>query len=163
MPWVVMLTPNEEYYSVPPVPTVSNCEVLTGGTGGTPVHSTTIGLFFRVRGWIAELSTWSDTKRIYEGRYGYNFILCRNQYIYPRRDLPIHPHCSRTMSSWRQEQNYQRIYINKEQIFHRTIVLVDCSPWLVDCNVCKWYINHLCSRYWYIGWCTQIDAIEHNE
>ena len=74
-------TPNEEYYSVPTVPTVSNCEVLTGGTGGTPVHSTTIGLFFRVRGWIAELSTCSDTKRIYEGRYGYNFILCRNQYI----------------------------------------------------------------------------------
>ena len=39
-------TPNEEYYSVPPVPTVSNCKVLTGSTDGTPVHSTTIGLFF---------------------------------------------------------------------------------------------------------------------
>ena len=50
-------TPNEEYYSVPPVPTVSNCEVLTGGTGGTPVHSTTIGHLFRIRGWMAELST----------------------------------------------------------------------------------------------------------
>ena len=28
-------TPNEEYYSVPPLPTVSNYEVLTGGSGGT--------------------------------------------------------------------------------------------------------------------------------